>query len=198
MVGIESVIGVGAGKFLGVRRIFVRISPNLSKQFLCAFSPQIFSHKDHEDFFLVWPPKKVLMCFSATDGCHFLSQTTLSAIFAQIFSDFDQIFRDFVRIFRVFTQILLRFLTNEIFRGCACAPEPRDRFVATCVRFLAVWKSNKRANREPTSCKHSGAFYLTCFEIFTSVVSRGGARHFHLGGHWKGQFCNKGSCQWSV
>ena len=35
----------------------------------------------------------------------------------------------------------------------------RGRLVATCVRFLAVWKSNKRANREPTSCNHLGAFY---------------------------------------
>ena len=30
------------------------------------------------------------------------------------------------------------------------------------------------------------------------VADRGGARHFHLGGHWRGEFCNKGSCQWSV
>jgi len=30
------------------------------------------------------------------------------------------------------------------------------------------------------------------------ILVRGGARHLHLGGHWRGQFCNKGSCQWSV
>jgi len=51
----------------------------------------------------------------------------------------------------------------------------RDRFVATCVRFLAVWKSHKRANREPTSCNRLGAFYLTCFargsEIFGKRVA---------------------------
>jgi len=29
-------------------------------------------------------------------------------------------------------------------------------------------------------------------------LSRGEARHFRLEGHWRGQFCNKGSCQWSV
>jgi len=29
-------------------------------------------------------------------------------------------------------------------------------------------------------------------------VARGGARHFHLGGHWRGQFSNKGICQWSM
>jgi len=51
----------------------------------------------------------------------------------------------------------------------------RDRLVATCVRFLAVWKSYKHTNPESSSCNHLGAFYLTCFarmcEIFTSVVS---------------------------
>jgi len=50
-----------------------------------------------------------------------------------------------------------------------------DCFIAICVRFLAVWRSDKRVNREPTSRNHLGAFYLTCFvcmcEIFTSVVS---------------------------
>ena len=43
------------------------------------------------------------------------------------------------------------------------------------VRFLAVWKSKKHANREPNSYNHLGAFYVTCFsrvcEIFTVVVS---------------------------
>ena len=46
-------IGVGAGKFSRVGWIFSRISPNLPEQFLCAFCPQIFSHKEHEDLFLV-------------------------------------------------------------------------------------------------------------------------------------------------
>ena len=44
-----------------------------------------------------------------------------------------------------------------------------------CVRFLAVWKSSKHVNREPSSCNHLGAFHLMCFarvyEIFTAVVS---------------------------
>ena len=51
----------------------------------------------------------------------------------------------------------------------------RDRFVATCIRFLVIWKRKKCANREPTSSNHLGAFYLTCFarvcEIFTTVLS---------------------------
>jgi len=44
-----------------------------------------------------------------------------------------------------------------------------------CIRFLPVWKSNKHANREPTTCNHLGAFYLMCFarvcEILQAVVS---------------------------
>jgi len=58
------------------------------------------------------------------------------------------------------------FESHMLSRGC---------LVATCVRFLAVWKRNRRANPEPTCCNNLGAFYLTCFarvcEIFTSVVS---------------------------
>ena len=49
-------------------------------------------------------------------------------------------------------------------------------------------------------CHTAFAFYLdsTNLEIGALFRSMGGARHFHLGGHWRGQFCNKGSCQWSV
>jgi len=38
-------IGVGAGKYLGVRRIFARISPNLPEKFLGKFL-RISSHED--------------------------------------------------------------------------------------------------------------------------------------------------------
>jgi len=44
-------IGVGAGKFLGVRRIYARISSNMPEKFLCDFCLQILSHNDHEDLF---------------------------------------------------------------------------------------------------------------------------------------------------
>jgi len=57
MTQFRNDIGVGARKFLGVRRIFARISPNLPEKLLWAFCPQFFSHKEHEDLFLVWPPK---------------------------------------------------------------------------------------------------------------------------------------------
>jgi len=33
----------------------------------------------------------------------------------------------------------------------------------SCVRALAVSKSNKPANREPSSCNQLGAFCMTCF-----------------------------------
>jgi len=62
----------------------------------------------------------------------------------------------------------LRFLFKSHMRS-------RDLFLATCFRFLAVFKCNNRANRELTSCSHLGAFYLTCFarvcRIFISEVS---------------------------
>jgi len=46
----HQIIGVGAGKFLGMQRIFTRISPILPETF--AYKSSIFSHKDYEDFFL--------------------------------------------------------------------------------------------------------------------------------------------------
>jgi len=42
-------------------------------------------------------------------------------------------------------------------------------------------KNNKHANREPGSCNHLGAFYVTCFarvcEIFTAVGSESNVVH---------------------
>jgi len=63
---------------LGVRKIFAQISPNLPEKFMCEFCLQIFSHKDHDDFFRVTCTKKVFIYFCKP----------LGAIFAQIFRDF--------------------------------------------------------------------------------------------------------------
>ena len=52
-LAVVFIIGVRAGKFLGVRRIFARISPNLPEKILCDLCLQIFSHKDHEELILV-------------------------------------------------------------------------------------------------------------------------------------------------
>jgi len=40
-----------------------------------------------------------------------------------------------------------------------------------CVRFLAVWKANKYANRESISCKHLVGFYLTHFASSSNCCS---------------------------
>jgi len=42
-----------------VRWNFALISANFLEKFLRAFCPQIFSHKEREDLFLVCPPKQV-------------------------------------------------------------------------------------------------------------------------------------------
>ena len=42
---------------------FCPISPNLPEKFLCDFCLQIFSHRDHDDLLLVWPPEKGLYSF---------------------------------------------------------------------------------------------------------------------------------------
>jgi len=49
---VPLIIGVGAGKFLGCER-FCPTSPNLLKKIFVQLLPKIFSHKDHEDLFLV-------------------------------------------------------------------------------------------------------------------------------------------------
>jgi len=46
-------MGVGVGKFLGVRKIFARISPNFPEKILWDFFLQISSYKDHKDLLAV-------------------------------------------------------------------------------------------------------------------------------------------------
>jgi len=49
------------------------------------------------------------------------------------------------------------------------------------------------------SCESLPSWQTDGRKVLNDLLGRrGGARHFHLGGHWRGQFCNKGSCQWSV
>ena len=99
-------MGVGAGKFLGVRKIFARISPIV--------------------------PEK----FSEEESLHviFSNQTTLGPIFARILRKFAQIFRGFAQVFTDFAQIstdlpifsgiLPGFSPDQNFWGCACTPAP--------------------------------------------------------------------------
>jgi len=101
--------------------------------------------EDHEDFILVWSPKKVFMCFSTKVGHHFfLNQTTLGVIFSRIVGDFaytcrdfDHIFKDFARIFRNFARIF----DKSKLLGCACTPEslpPIHHCFKTC-SFTIFW-----------------------------------------------------------
>jgi len=59
--------------------------------------------------------------------------------------------------------------TDLVWTSCHFARQFR------CIRFFAVWKSNKHANRETSSCSHLSAFHLTYFarvyELFTAVLS---------------------------
>jgi len=65
--------GVVASKFLEVRRIFARISPNLPEKFCCVtFAFKFFPTTIMKTLFLVWTPKK---------GLHLFFPQTLGAIF---------------------------------------------------------------------------------------------------------------------
>jgi len=83
-------IGVGAGKFLGVQRIFARISPNLPQNFLCDFCLKSFPHKDHLWYDL---QKKVFLCLYAKVWRLF------SPDFQGFCPNFQVFFPDFARIF---------------------------------------------------------------------------------------------------
>jgi len=85
-------IGVGAMKFLRVRRILSWIFPNLPKNLLHDFCLQIFSHKNHEDLFLVWLLKKGLHLFSANVAHRFLKSNNVGCHF---YPDFQEFCRDF-------------------------------------------------------------------------------------------------------
>ena len=88
-------IGVGVRKFLGVRRIFARISPNLPERFMCDFGLQIFSHKDHKNLFYVTSKTKIFYVFFCKRGAPF---------------------------FPWFSEILPKFLTNQYFLGVRLHP----------------------------------------------------------------------------
>ena len=102
-------IGVASGKFLGVQKIFARISPNLPEKILCDFCLQISSHKDREDFFWYDLQKRSSRVFLQTLGAILWKQTTLGATVVWIFREFAQIFRYFARIFRYFARIFRDF-----------------------------------------------------------------------------------------
>jgi len=97
-------INVGAGKFLGVRRIFARCPPNLPKKFCVTFANKFSPINDN---FWCDLQKKDSCVFLQLLSTIFWSQTTLGAIFVRIFRDFDRI------------------STNQNFGGALSPPAPR-------------------------------------------------------------------------
>ena len=85
-----STIGVWAGKFLGVRRIF----PNLPEMFWATL-PTNFSLKDHEDLFWDDLQNKVFMCFSTNVGRHFMKSIKVRRHFCPDFQRFFPGFQGF-------------------------------------------------------------------------------------------------------
>jgi len=93
-------ISVGAGKFLGVRRIFARIFLNLPERFLCDFACKFSPTKIMKTF--CWHDlQKKSFTFGRWAQC-FEIKKTLGAIFAPIFRHFAPVFRDSAQIFRNF------------------------------------------------------------------------------------------------
>jgi len=65
---------------------------------------------------------------------------------------------------------------------------------------LALSADRKSSARGPLLAPEACVAH-PCFRVLEKrriVSPMGGARHFHLGGPLEGQFCNKGSCRWSV
>jgi len=114
---VAACIGVGAGKFLGVHRIFAWISPNFPEIFLGHFCANIFRWRP----FFGMTSKKVFMWFCTCWAPFFSNQSTLGAIFVHIFWDFAKV-SNFLQILPRFPWILPGFSPNQNFWGCAFTP----------------------------------------------------------------------------
>jgi len=125
-VRVISAIGVGARKYLGVRRIFARIFSNLPEKFGPLFV-RIFSHEDR-----FWN-RKNFSCDSAHVGGHFFQTEARWTPFCGICREFAQSFRGFAKVFTDFAQISADFADFQEFCpnfhhiktfGGALAPSP--------------------------------------------------------------------------
>jgi len=153
------VIGVGASKFLGVRRIFARISPNLPEKVFCTFCLRVFSHKDHES--LIWCDlqKMVFICFSANFGRHCLKWNNGGHHFAQIFRDFSRIF-DKSNLFEVHLHPCLLHHWHKLMQN---RPHSTDSLHAR-VRILRALPTSDKCPIAPIACdrsKHATINYTT-------------------------------------
>jgi len=88
-------IDLGAGKFLAWRRIFARVSPKFDEKFFVQLLPTNDLPPRSWRPFLVRPPKKVFMWFSANLVRHVLKSSKVGrhfhADFQGCFPDFQQI-----------------------------------------------------------------------------------------------------------
>ena len=87
-------IGVGVSKFLGVRRIFAEFPQTCPKSF-CATIAYKFSPQRSWRPFLVWPPQKGFMCFSANVGRRFSKSNNVWRHFCPDFQGFCSDFQGF-------------------------------------------------------------------------------------------------------
>jgi len=96
------IIGVGAGKFLGVRRIFLKYPQTRPKSF-CA----IFAHK--------FSPTKIMKMFSGVT-----SKKSLNVFFCKPLVPFFEVKERWLLFLPGFSGILPRFSANQNFWRCAC------------------------------------------------------------------------------
>ena len=122
------IIDVGAGKFLGVRRIFARITLKLPKTFLGYFSCENFLMRPY----FRWPKKSLQYDFEH----HFFQIKARPAPFLPRFPC----------IFRGFSGILPGFSPNQNFWGCACNPCTP----AFCTTYRNLWNCLGASNE--TTC----------------------------------------------
>jgi len=102
-------IGVKAGKSLGVRKIFARISPNLPEKFSSNFLCEYFLPHSSWRLFFGTTSKKGLYVILQVLSAIFWNQTTLRMMFACMFRALAQIFRVFANIFIDFAYIFTAF-----------------------------------------------------------------------------------------
>jgi len=107
-------IGVGVGKFMGVKRIFARIFPNLPEKYFVRLLPANFLPQRWWRPYFGVPPKTGLVFFCKR--------------WAPFFPGFSRILPRFSRIF-------FEFLTNQNCWGCACTP-------ASCATVYSKWVGN--------------------------------------------------------
>jgi len=109
-------IGVGASKFLEVRRTFTRIFPNLPEKLLCDFAYKLSPTKIMMTFFGVTYKKKVCVCFSANVVTIF----EVKQRWAPFLSRYSGILPRYFRILPKFSEILPGFLTTRLLHHCFC------------------------------------------------------------------------------